>query len=102
MDKRCPFCWDQNVRKIAEVVSNGSSQTRILKECLNCEKWYWEDNGEEVHELAELCQTLKMDPANCENVIIHPIRAGYFNSPRTKIKEFNHICSECSHKCFVL
>jgi hypothetical protein len=100
MDNRCPFCWGKNTRNIAKVVTNGNGQIRNLLECLECEKWFWQDSGEEIFELAELCLTLQKDPMKCTDVIIHPIRAGYFNSPRTKIKEFNHICSECSFKRF--
>ncbi len=102
MDKQCPFCWDQNIRKLAQVVLNGAGQTRSLMECLDCEKWYWEDSGEEIFELAELCQTLVMEPEKCDEVIISPIRSDYFSSPKTKLKEFNHICSECANKRFVL
>lgn len=102
MVNRCPFCWGQNTKNIAKVASNGNGQTRNLLECLECEKWFWEDSGEEIFELAELCLTLIQKPMECTDVIIHPIRAGYFRNPRTKIKEFNHICSECSHKRFAL
>lgn len=102
MDKRCPFCWSQGIRKIADIAVNGTGQTRVLVECPDCERWYLEDSGEEVHELAELCLTLKSDPGKCTEVILQPIKAGYFQSPRTKIKEFNHICSECPHKRFML
>jgi len=102
MNGRCPFCWDKNTKKIAEVAMNSTGRTRILMECPDCEKWYWEDNGEEVHELAELCFTLTLEPEVCEEIILHPIRAGYFSSPRTKIIEFNHICAGCRNKRFVL
>jgi hypothetical protein len=102
MEKKCPFCWGQKIRKVVEVALNGTGQTRNLLECMECEKWFWDDSGEEIFELAELCQTMMAEPTKCTDVIIHPIRAGYFRSPKTKIKEFNHICSECSYKRFSL
>jgi hypothetical protein len=102
MDNECPFCWGKNTREIAKVISNGKGQTKNLLECLECEKWFWKDSRDEVFELAELCQTMMRQPIKCTDVIIHPIRVGYFRSPKTKIKEFNHICSECPHKRFVL
>ena len=98
----CPFCWGKNINKVAEVPLNGSRKTRNLYECQECEKWYWEDSGEEVFELADFCLTLLREPEKCDDVVVHPIRSGYFRSPKTKIKEFNHLCSECSHKRFVL
>jgi hypothetical protein len=102
MDERCPFCWGRNIREVARVVLDSTDQTKMLHECLACEKWYWKDSGEEVFELAELCCVLKEDPARCAEIILNPIRAGYFRSPKTKIKEFNHICSGCSNKRFEL
>ena len=102
MPRQCPFCWDQHIMKVAKVSLNGTGRTRVLLECGDCEKWYWEDSGEEVRELAGLCLNRIGWPVRCEEVVVHPTRESRFASPATKIREFNHICSECSQKRFYL
>jgi len=102
MARQCPYCWDQNVTQMAEVPLNGTGRTRVLLECSDCEKWYWEDSAEEVRELAGLCLNLVREPSRCGKVTVRPRKAGRFWSPESKIREFNHICSECSRKRFFL
>lgn len=102
MEDRCPFCWGQDVRPVAAVEKNGSSRGRDLLECLSCEKWYWKDSRREVRELALLCVHQRNGGAVCRQVVLHPHRKGGYHSPRSKIIEFNHVCSECSLKRFAL
>jgi hypothetical protein len=102
MARQCPYCWDENITKVAEVPLNGTGRTRTLLECGDCERWYWEDSAEEVRQLAVLCLNLVRQPARCEDIVVRPRKARPFWSPRSKIREYNHICSACSQKLFFL
>ncbi len=102
MAKQCPFCWDTHITKVARVPLNGTGRARVLLECGDCEKWYWEDSAEEVRKLAGLCLNRVGEPARCRDVVIHPAGLSRFWSPKTKVREFNHICSECERKQFFL
>lgn len=102
MTRQCPFCWDQNITKVAEVPMNGTGRSRVILACGDCERWYWEDSAAEVRQLAELCLNLVRRPARCREVVVRPQKARRFWSPRSKIREFNHICSDCSQKSFFL
>jgi hypothetical protein len=102
MVRQCPFCWDLNTQKVAKVPLDGTGRTRVLLECPDCEKWYWEDSAEEVGDLSGLCRNLNRELARCPEVGFQPGESGRFWSPKTKVREFNHICSECSRKRFSL
>jgi len=102
MVRQCPFCWDLRTRKVARVPLDGTGRVRVLLECPDCEKWYWEDSAEEVLDLPGLCANRNRDLDRCPESGVETGRLERFWSPKTKVREFNHICSECSRKRFFL
>ena len=102
MDRRCPFCWNENVSLVGRAAASPRSMIwGRLMECGDCEKWYWADTGEEVARLFEICSTSMIDPKGCLEDIREVLNSGGTGFPRRRTAEFNRLCSDCLNARFV-
>ncbi len=99
-DLRCRFCWGENIVHINQGISNEREDGTRLIECLSCERFYWEDSGEEISNLSEICQTRRMRPDHCYEEVRANFNPVEHYCPKAKAVEFNLICSECSKRNF--
>lgn len=99
---RCPFCWGENIIPINNVNANDSNRTRDLMECIECERFYWEETGAEVINLSEICKTISSEPRKCYQDVKDPHRSGFLTYPKQKIKELNQLCSTCPNRQFIM
>jgi hypothetical protein len=96
MKKRCPFCWDRNVRSISQAGKKGSNERAdLLMYCPDCEKWYWDESGTEVSRLFMICETSIVNSEKCYKEIREILSSGFNSFPPRRLVEFNHLCSEC-------
>jgi hypothetical protein len=103
MNGRCPFCWGRSVRRVG--MSAGYRAvlgSRPLRECQECEKWFWADSQEEVPRLYEICATSLVNPGRCDEAIQDALNFGGDGFPRQRAAEFNLICSDCPGAQFVV
>jgi len=100
MNEECPFCWGQNIKKIAAAGGNGQMVDHLMF-CEDCEKWYWASTGANVEDLSNLCVTIIRKPALCIEDVLFPLRSGYLSNPAQKAVEFNLLCSQCPHRQFI-
>jgi hypothetical protein len=100
MNSECPFCLGRNIVEVA-AGGNGRSVDYLML-CEECERWFWASDGEEVPDLSRVCQTVIREPQKCIEEILHPLRSGFWSSPRQKTVELNLLCSACDHRCFFL
>lgn len=99
---RCPFCWGEDIIQIDDVFQVDSESMHRLMECVDCERFYLEDSGEEVTTLSEICLTKKAAPDLCYEDVRKPFVPGNHSCPKVKACEFNLICCECSMRNFVV
>jgi hypothetical protein len=64
-------------------------------ECLECEKWYWADSGEQVPRLFEICPIAVIDPLSCLEEVREVLNSGGAGFPRRRTAEFNRLCTDC-------
>ena len=100
-DFRCPFCWGEDIIQIDDVFLADNESMHRLMECVDCERFYLEDSGEEVTTLSDICLTKKAESENCYEDLSAPFNANIHSNPKQKKVEFNLICSECSKRNFV-
>lgn len=102
MGERCPFCWSQNVKKVGAHpkgrLSNGNGR---LRECGDCEKWYWADLQQEAIALFRHCQTTIFYPQHCYEEIREIVLSGGNGFLKCRLAEFNHLCAECPNRLFL-
>ncbi len=98
----CPFCLGENITFIDFVKGNYNENSRPLMECTDCEKFYWYDDGKEIKHLAGFCETILMNPDNCDEDVRKGHTKGKANYDRRKIEEFDLLCGSCSHRKFFL
>lgn len=101
-DFRCPFCWGEHIIQIDDVFLANSESRHRLMECVDCEKFYLEDSGEEVTTLSDICLTKNAESENCFEDLRAPFKASIYSNPKQKKVEFNLICSECPKRNFVV
>lgn len=101
MKDRCPFCWDKNVRLVGQVRGAKAGEgTKRMMLCPDCERWYWADSAEEIHELFTACETGALHPGKCCEEIRQVLNSGGHGFPRRRLAEFNFLCSECPDRKF--
>lgn len=98
----CPFCLGENITFIDFVKANNIENSRPLMECIDCEKFYWNDDGKEIKHLSGSCETILMNPAKCDEDVRKGHTNGKANYDRRKIEEFDLLCGSCSHRKFFL
>lgn len=102
MERRCPFCWNRNIRRANTSGGNHAVlASRQLFECGDCERWFWADSGEEVARLFEICATSMINPGRCYEEVREILNSGGNGFPRRRISEFNRLCSECHNARFL-
>ena len=102
MDGRCPFCWSQQVSRVAHLTGpREAADSRMLLECRECEKWFRADSGEEVPRLFEICVTPLLSPHRCPEEVREIMNSGGSAFPRRRAAEFNRLCSDCLNARFM-
>jgi hypothetical protein len=99
MIKRCPFCWSEDVKRVAS--RNGDGRSGHIKECRECEKWYWEENDEDAGSLFTHCDTPLLRPSRCYPEVLEVIQSGGSGFPRRRWAEFNHLCAGCPYGHYI-
>jgi hypothetical protein len=95
MKSRCPFCLDPNVRNVRSGrAGRGTSQAR-LRQCPDCESWYWADSEQPVDWLFSICETPHCAPGECLEEILVFTHSHERALPRPRRAEFNTLCSLC-------
>jgi hypothetical protein len=96
----CPFCLDPNVRNVRSGRAGEGLSSARLRQCPDCESWYWADSGQPVEWLFSICETPHGAPGDCLEDILpftdSPERAW----PRQRRAEFNTLCSQCPKSRF--
>jgi hypothetical protein len=101
MINECPFCWSRNIKQVgAYSDQRGPGGSAKLMECGDCEKWYWADRGREAPALFLQCRTAILHPQRCLEEIRRVQQASGTGIPRSRLAEFNHLCTECPYGKF--
>ena len=101
MNGRCPFCWNAHVSPVGrDPDGRRRSFGGELMECVDCEKWYWAETGEEVPRLFEICVTSMISPGRCLEEVRELLNSGGNGFPRYRTGEFNRLCSDCMSGAF--
>ncbi|MFP4081821.1 MAG: hypothetical protein ACLFVG_03575 [Candidatus Aminicenantes bacterium] len=93
-NSRCPFCWGGNIRPVYASAENPGHNSRLLMECGDCEKFFWNDTREPVFSLPALCHTLTEHPEICYLGVSGP--SGFVHSNIPGRKFLNSISSAAS------
>lgn len=100
MGERCPFCWGDGVTEVRRELGAPTVRRRLMQ-CPDCEKWYWQDTGEEIARLFLICETPYLNGGGCDEEVKTLVRSGKNGLPRRRLTEFNHLCSQCPERHLV-
>ncbi len=99
MKRQCPFCWSDRVRSVRSTAGERTAPAdRFLLECLDCEKWFWANSGEEIPRLYEVCETAVLNPVRCFPELREAVLWDDLSPSRQA--EFNFLCSQCRFRSF--
>ena len=102
MQKGCPFCGGRRVEPVRQPLGWGAatgSRGRLMA-CLGCERWYWQDSGEEVPRLFEICVTAVVSPGRCAEGVRAVLNSGGRGFPDRCIAVLNRLCGDCRNARF--
>jgi len=97
----CPTCFDTESEDLYDAEIENIDESRPSHKCNQCESFFWYDTGEKIQWSSSLCETRWANRKMCNKDVL-TLFPKLLLENSMNIEASDKICSECSHKKFIL